>query len=102
LYYSHPAKQRKSFRTFKVNARTTVARKSSIGGLNICVGGLTFQNLAKTPLSYSVSHFNLGGLGVLFGTGTEHTSRLARSSPGFRDRKPEGRSFTCSSGLQTA
>ena len=31
--------------------------------------GLTFQNLTKTELIYSVSRFNFGGLGALFGGG---------------------------------
>jgi len=37
----------------------TVARKSSTGGLDVV-------EIDKTPLIYSVSYFNLGGL-VLFG-----------------------------------
>jgi len=52
----------------------TVARKLLIGGFVFLRGGftfvqgcLTFQKLTKTPLIYSVSCFNLGGLGVLFG-----------------------------------
>jgi len=52
----------------------TVARKfskgglcSSAGGLFVCAGGLAITKLTKTPLIYSVSRFNLGGLGVLFG-----------------------------------
>ena len=41
----------------------TVARKSSIGGLNVCEGGLN----AKTLLIYSVTYFNLGGLELCLG-----------------------------------
>jgi len=40
----------------------TIAKKFSIGGLDII-------KLSKIPLIYSVSHFNLGGLGALFGGG---------------------------------
>ena len=39
----------------------TVARKSSIVGLNVCAGGLDIENLIKTPLIHIGSHFNLGG-----------------------------------------
>jgi len=45
----------------------TVARKSSIEGLYVCAGGLTLKKLTKTPLIYSVSYFNLGGLGAFGG-----------------------------------
>jgi len=38
----------------------TVARKSSIEGLYVWPGGLTFCKLTKTPLIYSVSYFILG------------------------------------------
>ena len=40
----------------------TVARKFSIGGLCVRLGGLDIIILTKTPLIYSVSRFNLGGL----------------------------------------
>jgi len=36
------------------------------GGLCVCAGGLDIK-LTKTPLIYSVSRFNLGVLGTLFG-----------------------------------
>jgi len=39
---------------------------SSAGGFFVCAG-LDFIKLTKTPLIYSVSRFNLGGLGALFG-----------------------------------
>jgi len=42
----------------------TVARKFSIGGLCSSAGGLDITKLTKTPLIYSVSRFNLGGLGA--------------------------------------
>jgi len=44
----------------------TVATKLSIGGLYVGAGGLTLI-LTKILLTYSVSYFNLGGLGALFG-----------------------------------
>jgi len=53
--------------------RRTVARKFSIGGLCSSVGGLRFCGglhiikLTKTPLIYSVSRFNLGGLELSLG-----------------------------------
>ena len=37
------------------------------GGLWVCAGGLDTKKLTKTQLIYSVSCFNLGGLGALFG-----------------------------------
>ena len=40
----------------------TVARKFSIGGFCVCLGGLKIIKLTKTPLIHSVSRFNLGGL----------------------------------------
>ena len=43
-----------------------VARKSSVGRLCVCAWGLTFKKLTKTPLKYSVSYFNLWGLGAVF------------------------------------
>jgi len=52
----------------------TVTRKFSIGGLCssaeglfVCAGGLDIIKLTKTPLIYSVSRFNLGEIGALFG-----------------------------------
>ena len=49
-------------------------RKSSIGELCKCAGGLYVRarraghtNLTKIPLIHSVSYFNLGGLEALFG-----------------------------------
>ena len=44
-----------------------VARKSSTGGFTFVQRCLTFYKLSKTALIYSVSYFNLGGLGALFG-----------------------------------
>ena len=51
-----------------------VTRKSSIGMLYVCAGGLYVRaggachsNLTKIPLTCSVSCFNLVGLGALFG-----------------------------------
>jgi len=44
----------------------TVARKSLITGLYVCAGGLHSKN-SKTPLVNSVSYFNFGGVGALFG-----------------------------------
>ena len=40
----------------------TVVRKTSIGGIYVCVGGLNIEKLLKTPLTYRISYFNLGGL----------------------------------------
>jgi len=40
---------------------------SCAGGLCVCAGGLDIIKLAKTPLIYSVSRFNLGGIGAMFG-----------------------------------
>jgi len=58
----------------------TVARRFSIGGFAVLRGGFSFVrggldiiNLTKTPLIYSVSRFNLGGHGALFG-GVKPTS----------------------------
>jgi len=46
----------------------TVARKFSIGGfVFVWAGGLDIIKLTKTPFIYSISRFNLGGLGALFG-----------------------------------
>jgi len=45
----------------------TVARKFSIGGLCGSAGGFDIIKLTKAPLISSVSRFNLGGLGALFG-----------------------------------
>jgi len=52
----------------------TVARKfligglcGSAGGLCACAGGLDIIKLTKTPLIYSVSRFNLGGLKLCLG-----------------------------------
>jgi len=39
---------------------------SSAGGV-VCAGGVDIIKLTKAPLIYSVSRFNLGGLGALFG-----------------------------------
>jgi len=50
-----------------VRKTRTVARKFSIGGLCVCAGGIEIIKLTKTPLIYSVSRFNLGALGALFG-----------------------------------
>ena len=49
------------------------------GDLRSCRGGLTF-NLTKIPLIYSVSYFNVGGNGTLFG-GANPT----KASPWQRD-----------------
>jgi len=59
----------------KINACCrTVVRKFSIGGLCssawglfVCARGLDIIELTKTPLIYSVSRFNFGGLGVVLG-----------------------------------
>jgi len=49
---------------FQQNCRQKVFNR----GLCVCVGGcLTFLKWTKTQLIYSVSCFNLGGLGGLFG-----------------------------------
>jgi len=52
----------------------TVARKfsigglcSSAGGLCVCAGKLDIIKFTKSPPIYSVSRFNLGRLGTLFG-----------------------------------
>jgi len=36
-------------------------------GLYVYAGELDIKNLTKTPLTYGVSYFNLGGLGALVG-----------------------------------
>jgi len=36
-------------------------------GPYVCAGGLDIPKFSKTPLIYSVSYFNLEGLGALFG-----------------------------------
>ena len=41
-----------------------------IGGLCVCAEGLDIMKLTKIPLIYSVSRFNLGGLGAFFGGAT--------------------------------
>ena len=60
--------------TKRVNSRKrralqfrTVARKSSNGGLCVCAGGLDIEIAIITPFISSVSYFNLGGHGALFG-----------------------------------
>ena len=40
---------------------------NSAGGICVCAEGLDIIKLSKIPLIYSVSRFNLGGLGALFG-----------------------------------
>jgi len=50
---------------FVPSARRIVARKSSVRGLYVCVGGLDNLKFNKTPLIYSASYFNLGRLGAL-------------------------------------
>ena len=62
-----------SQKTIYVSSRT-VARKFSIGGFAVLRGGFAFVRggldivkLTKTPLIYSVSGFNVRGLGALFG-----------------------------------
>ena len=39
----------------------------SAGEICVCAGWLDIIKLSKIPLIYSVSRFNLGGLGALFG-----------------------------------
>ena len=46
-----------------INPPRTI-RKCSRGGLYIFAGRLDIENLLKSPLIYSVSYFNLGGLGL--------------------------------------
>jgi len=36
------------------------SQKFLIGGFCVCAGGLDITKLTKTPLIYSVSHFNSG------------------------------------------
>jgi len=45
----------------------TITRKSSIEGLYVCAGGLTFCKLTKTPLIYSISYSNLGSWSFVWG-----------------------------------
>ena len=40
---------------------------SSAGQLCVCAGGVDIIKLTKIPPIYSVSRFNLGGLGALYG-----------------------------------
>jgi len=52
------------------NRRQKVFTRGSLylwGGLYVSVGGLYIENFIKSPLIYSVSYFDLGGLGTLFG-----------------------------------
>jgi len=48
------------------NVPTTVATMSSQGGLYVCVRGLDIENFIKSPLIYSVSFVDFGGIGTLF------------------------------------
>jgi len=52
----------------------TVASKYSIGELCVCLVGLDITKLTKTPLIYSVSRFNLGGVELCLGRGLAHQS----------------------------
>jgi len=68
------------FKTVFRDSSRTVARTFSIGGLCSSAGGFSFVSeeldiikLTKTPLIYSVSRFNLKGLGAFFG-GYAHQS----------------------------
>jgi len=45
----------------------TIARNFSIGGLCVCAGWLDILKIDKTPLIYSVSCFNIGGLELCLG-----------------------------------
>ena len=70
-----------------LHAPRTVARKfsirglcSSAEGLCVCAGGLDMMKLTKIPLIYSVSRFNLGDLGALFGG-----AKPTKASPWRRD-----------------
>jgi len=44
-----------------------VGLRGSAGVLRVCAGGLDIIKLTKTPLLYSVSRFNLGGLKLCLG-----------------------------------
>jgi len=48
--------------------------KFLIGGFCVCAGGLDITKLTKTPLIYSVSHFNSGGLELCLGGKTHQSS----------------------------
>jgi len=49
------------------NLHKTVARKSSLGGLYVCAGGLDIENLKKYPMIHSVSYFDFGDLVLCLG-----------------------------------
>ena len=66
----------------------TVARMSSIRGLTFLQGGGAWHpNLTKIPLIYSVSYFNVGEIGALFGglSPPPHGDRTAMSSKRCRE-----------------
>ena len=48
----------------KINPARIVARKCLLGWLYVFAGRLGIENLLKSPLLYSISYFNLGGLGL--------------------------------------
>jgi len=55
-----------------VNAKTDLMqnRRQKVfnsGALPLCRGASHSENLIKVPLIYSVSYFNFGGIGYLFG-----------------------------------
>ena len=52
------------------------------GRLCVCAGGLDIIKLNKTSLIYSVSRFNLAGLGALFG-GAKLTKALRGDGTGL-------------------
>jgi len=54
--------------TENVTGCKTIASKSSLGGLYVCVGSWTFNILSKKQLIRRVSYF-YGGFGTLFGRG---------------------------------
>ena len=61
------------FMVIAVQASRTVARKSSLGGLYVRVGGFDIENLIKSPMIYSTSYFDLGGGLGTFVWGAEPT-----------------------------
>jgi len=70
---------------YKQNRRQKVFNRGlciSVGGIFAFAERLDILKLAKTPLIYSVSCFNLGRLGALFG-GAKPTKAPVATGPGI-------------------
>ena len=58
-----------------MNPIRNVTRKLSTSIFTFVQGSFTFQTLAKTPRIYSVSYFNLRGLGAFKGANPTQATR---------------------------